>query len=294
MSTENKLMSLSAINFGKLGIEIPKGAKAAESARASLIKAHAQYVPMGTDCDNLMIIANAVRESLDASDTSRRNAAVMFAAIDETHEYTRALNANGKPYSSTLALARDLFPTLEKSTLANLIGAGRTIYLPALNGAYGKAASQLLLEQSPTNAGVLKSVIADDSKRDAAIKAVSAAVKKQGKLTKKAAQEIVKSLKDGADVEKSNGNPDNSAAQDANAQAQVTEMSEQDKYNHVLAKMMEYVPQSVRDVTDGDITVMVLSNKVAPFKRTVQEALVSSDPGDAKRVLKALLKVIVG
>lgn len=271
----------------KAGIKLDISKEAATVARQNLKSAGAAYIPAGTDSDNLLVIMDEVRANIDASDNARRNACIMLAVIDASGEYAKALNANGKPYSSTLALARDLFPALEKSTVANLVGAGRTVYLPAINGKFGKVGSRIMMEQSPTNAAVLKGVIGDGATRDEALKAVQEAIKKQGKLTKRAAQDIVKGLKNPS---KEGANPNSDKAMDKAK----SEMSEMDKYNSILSKMLIYVPQSARDTSDGDIHITIPENVKADFKRTLQEAVASHDAHDAQIVLKALCKVICG
>ena len=271
----------------RAGITLDTSKDAATIARQNLKTSGAAYIPMGTDSDNLIVIMDGVRTNIDASENAKRNACVMLAAIDASGEYRKALNANGKPYTSTLALARDLFPTLEKSTVANYIGAGRSIFLPAINGRFGKTGSRVMLEQTPSNAAVLKGVIADNATRDAALKAVQDAVKKQGKLTKRAAQDIVKGLKSPS---KDSGKPDGDKAMDKAK----SEMSEMDKYNTVLSKMLAYVPQAARDTSSGDINITIPENVKDAFKRTLQEAVVSNNAHDAQIVLKALCKVICG
>lgn len=295
-NTKNNALTNNATNapivitadlWKRAGITIDTSKDAATIARQNLKDAGAAYIPMGTDSDNLLVIMDGVRTNIDASENARRNACVMLAAIDASGEYRKALNANGKPYSSTLALARDLFPTLEKSTVANFIGAGRSVYLPAINGRFGKTGSRVMLEQTPSNAAVLKGVIADESTRDAALKAVQEAVKKQGKLTKRAAQGIVKGIKNPSN---DGGRPDSDRAME---RAQ-TEMSEMDKYNKVLKKILDCIPQTLRDTDSGDIHITIPEQLKGDLKRTLQEAVVSTDAHDAQIVLKALCKAICG
>lgn len=283
----NAPIVITADLWKRAGITLDTSKDAATIARQNLKSSGAAYIPMGTDSDNLLVIMDGVRTNLDASENARRNACVMLAAIDASREFRKALNANGKPYTSTLALARDLFPTLEKSTVANYIGAGRSVFLPAINGRFGKAGSRVMLEQTPSNAAVLKGVIADDNTRDAALKAVQDIIKKQGKLTKRAAQDIVKGL---TKPSNDGGRADNERAM---ARAR-TEISEIDKYNKVLKKMLDYIPQTLRDTESGDIHITIPEQLKADFKRTLQEAVVSTDAHDAQIVLKALCKVICG
>ena len=278
----------------KAGIVLDNSAKAAETARENLRKGGAEWVPVTSDADMLVVLADIVRGNLSAAENGIRNACIALAVIDETGEYKRGLNGKGAPYTSTLALARDLFPTLEKSTVANYITAGRQVFLPAARGQYGKA-SDALLQQSPTNAAILAGYVASSDKaiQRKALDAVKTAFEKgKGHVSKKSAQAIAKSLK--PDSDKGKGIATNDKKSMEAAKAEYNAMNEMDAYNGVLKQLLEYVPQALRMKSDGDITIVIPAQHVESFGGLIAKAIVSNDEKEKTRVLKALRKVIVG
>lgn len=279
--------------FRAAGIVIPTGKDAANNARKELQANGAAYVPMGDDANTLLIIANEARANIAESENAGYRASVLLASIDATGLYGAALNANGKPYRSVAALAKDLFPSLQHSTLMNYIGNGRNIYLPALNGKFSKATNANLLKLAPSAALNLKAVIADDATQKAAIDAINAEYKAKGRISKQRAKEIAQEVKGNGTGR--NDQTENAAKNgDAKAQAQVTQMSEQDAYNAVLVKALQWVPQTLRDIHDGDITVSIPSAQIPEFKKYVTDAIKSNDPAVKNRLIKALAKVIIG
>ena len=279
--------------FRAAGIVIPTGKDAANNARKELQANGAAYIPMGDDANTLLIIANEARANIAEAENAGYRASVLLASIDASGLYGTALNANGKPYRSVAALAKDLFPTLQHSTLMNYIGTGRNIYLPALNGKFTKATNSNLLKLAPSVALNLKAVIADDKTQKAAIDAINAEMKAKGRVSKKRAMEIAQEVKgtgtgrnDNTDAAAKNG--------DAKAAEQVAQMSEQDAYNAILTRALQWIPQALRDVHDGDITVTIPSAQVPELKKYVTDAVKSTDTAAKNRLIKALAKVIIG
>lgn len=291
---KNLTPSMLSKAFEKAGIIMDSSDKAAETARANLRKSGAEWVPVTSDADTLVVLADTVRGNLSAADNGVRNACLLLAAIDETGEYKRGLNSKGAPYTSTLALARDLFPTLEKSTVANYITAGRQVFLPAARGQYGKA-SEALLNQSPTNASILAGYVSSNDKaiQRKALEAVKIAYDNgKGHVSKKSAQAIAKSLK--PETDKGKGIATNDKKSMESAKAEYQKMNEVDAYNTVLKQLLEYVPQALRMKSDGDITIVIPAQHVENFSGLIAKAIVSKDADEKTRVLKALRKVIVG
>lgn len=280
----------------KAGIIIDKSADAATIARENLRKGGAEFVPDTANSDKVVILSDTIRANINVAENGVKNACLLLAVIDETEEYKNALNAKKKPYNSTLELARDLFPRLEKSTVANYITAGRSVYLPAARGMFGKA-SGALLAQSPSNATIFAGYVGDSDKGKAT-KALSVIQetydKNNGKITAKAARTIVKELKAGEIKGKAGGIVANSdKAMDA-AKQEYNAMAETDAYNSILKKMLEYVPQSLKDKSNGDITITIPESHVADLSGIIAKAMTSDDVNDKNRVLKALRKVIFG
>lgn len=291
----NKPLSIDAA-IEKAGIIIDKSPDAAAIARENLRKSGAEWVPATSYSDNVVILSDTIRANLSAADNGIKNACLLLAVIDETQEYQNALNAKGKPYTSTLELARDLFPHLKRSTVSNYITDGRSVYLPAARGLYGKA-SAALLAQSPSNATIFAGYVSDKDKRKAtkALNAIQAAYDSgNGKITAKVARDLAKELKAMDDPETANGAVSNSDRSMTKARAEYNVMEQADAYNQILKKMLEYVPQALKYKTDGDITVTIPHQHVDAFNQLIADAIVSDNADDKNRVLKALRKVITG
>lgn len=278
----------------KAGIEIATGDKAAGLARAQLNDAGAAYVPVNDYSNDLVIIMDSIRQNLDSSNDAMRNACVMLAAIDASGEYAKAMNANGKPYTSTLALAKDLFPYLEKSTVAGFIGAGRNVYLPAIQGKFGKSASKILMGQSPSNAAILKGVLTDNNTREKAIKAVSDATKKGEKLTARAAREIVKQINDETGRPGRTGGSTKQTVTEADRKAQeTTSMTEQDISNKIRARLLAaFNPATCTKSPDGDISLNLTAGQASDLKSLFNQVLASNNPDTWKTMVFNLMKTI--
>lgn len=282
--------------FKNAGISITMDANAAKHARQELTAKGAVYVPTGNMSDLLLIVANDARANMEEQETAGYRAAIELAAIDKSGAYAQALNANGKPYRSVAALAKDLFPQYQHSTLMNLIGNGRAVYLPALNAQFDKQSNANLLKIAPSVADKVKSLISDDKTRDDALKAINAEFAAKGRLTKAKAVEIVRDIKtgDSSDTGRNDQTAKASKAGDTNAQLQVAQMSEQAAYNDVLLKALQWVPQQVREVNEGDIHIVIPSAQIAEMKKYVTDAVKSTDANVKNRLIKALAKVIIG
>lgn len=291
----NKPLSIAAA-IEKAGIIIDKSPDAAVIARENLRKSGAEWVPATSYSDKVVVMSDTIRSNFAAADNGIKNACLLLAVIDETKEYANALNAKGKPYSSTLELARDLFPKLERSTVSNYITAGRNVYLPAARGIYGKA-SDALLAQSPSNATIFAGYVGDANKSKAtkALAAIQEAYDKNGgKITAKTARTIVKDLKADGKERGAGGIVANSDSAMNSAKEEYNIMAETDAYNSVLKRLLEYVPQSLKDKSDGDVTITIPESHVADMSGMLAKAIASEDVNDKNRLLKALRKVIFG
>ena len=269
----------------RAGIEMPTGTDAAMRARENLKNAGANYVPNSATADNLMIMADMARAGIDAEAQGKRQACILLAAIDASGEYTRALTANGKPYTSTLALARDLFPQLQKSTVANYIGTGRNVYLPALQGSYGKASAGIA-EQTPTVGLVIKGVLSDPKTRDTAVRAIGNALKHNTRLSAAEAKQLVTEVKEATGTETKK-----ETARGAVKQTAKQPGGNSDDYNIILSKVKACIATS----STNDTVILTMSvGQRDSLRRMLQEAIVSREPKDAGLMCRALINVISG
>lgn len=280
---EQVALKKSADMLAKWGIELDTSMDGLEIARNNLKENGALNVPVNSDSGLLIRLSDAAMQNIRAAAKGNRNAGIILALIDETEEYTHGTNAQGKPYTSTLAFARDMFPMLEKSTVANFVTGGRKVLLPALRGDMGGVGKQLLAEQSMTNASILAGIIGDPAKRGAALDKLKEYVDAKGKLSTAKARKFVKDFNDdwakkhGANAEQKDGkNSETDAAMDA-AKKQVRENEAEDKARKVKARIAEYIPTAYRTFADGDLTLFVPDGKVAALKAVFQDAMKSGE-----------------
>ena len=264
------------------GIEMPTGHKAADIARENL-KAHgANYVPLGETSDTVVIAADVISQSLITEENARKNAAVTLAWIDRTEAYKKAIAANGKPYTSTLAFARDVLPKLDKSSVANLIGAGRAVYTPALEGKYTPDVNKALLALNPSSAIRLKSAMGDkatEDERESAIKGIMDTLKEKGSVSKKDADEIAKAAK----------NPSADKAGGSVKGKKLTRKELRDRYDATFRKVF---PAANVVLNDKGLTVTVPKEYINTLKTMLTVAETAENPDARVAIIGALIKVL--
>lgn len=276
---ENNTLSVNAKFWRDAGIVMPEGHKAAEIARQSLHDAGAHYVPGGDSADTLVIAANIVSESVRTEANARRTAAITLAWIDRNEVYKTAIAANGKPYTSTLAMARDLLPGLEKSTVANLIGAGRDVYTPAIEGKFTAAQNKALLDLNPSVAVRIKSAMGDKAtaeERAGVLKGIMD-VRKQGRApSKKDADEIVKNIKNPSGYDDKPHRKRN--------------MSRRELKDSYTAKLRAIIPTSNVHFGDNGLSVLIPKDQVNVLK-TMLTIASTAENNDVPYALVECLKV---
>lgn len=275
----------------KAGIELPDNATTRANAVTELKEAGAEYVPTNPECGYVLSVLNAARRNAAAMDNAKYEMAVELALIDRTEAYKLAKNADGKPYTSTLALARDVCPRVQKSTIANVIGTGRTVYLPAIEGKFGKN-GKTLLELPPSTAAALKSVIADAATQKDAIARIQKATKGGRKLTQSEAKDISKAIRNDTQERGAGGAVNTAITGNVAVQQNITTETDADKLAKLKAELANAIPDALWDIQDGDVTMTITSDGVAYLKTAISTACQSDDAKDAKRLLVALRSVM--
>lgn len=276
----------------KAGIELPDNASTRAKAVAELKEAGAEYVPMNNECGYVLNVLNAARKNATAMDKAKYEMSVELALIDRTEAYKLAKNADGKPYTSTLALARDVCPGLQKSTVANVIGTGRNVYLPAIEGKFGKS-GKTLLELPPSTAAALKSVISDTTTQKDAISAIQKATKGGRKLTQADAKSISQSIRNATQERGAGGAVNAAITGNVAVRENISTETDADKLNKLKAELADAIPAALWSAQDGDITMTITSDGVTYLKAAISTACASSEPKDAKRLLVALRAIML-
>lgn len=270
--------------FKKVGIPIDISDDSVKAARASLIDNGATALPAETDksANTALVVMSTVQERILAEKSAARDVSVLLASMDVSKEYAKVTDANGKPYKSTLALAKAWFPRLEHSTLANYVGTGRVGYLPAAQGAFGKKAGDIVSALPANTLAVLKSALADEKKKDAVIDAL----KKNPRMSKKAAQELIRDI-NGVNPRQAR-TPDNSEVNSNVAKEQLNNADTYKRCQEIVART------TTHSAADGELYLTVLDDGKADLKRMIQEALVANDAGVTRCALRALYHGIYG
>lgn len=287
MPKKNENLSPEAAFWRAAGIEMPVGRKAADIARKSLKEHGANYVPLGESSDAVVIAADVIGMSLITEANARKNAAITLAWIDRTEGYKKAIAANGKPYTSTLAFARDVLPNLEKSTVANLIGAGRDVYTPAIEGKYMPDVNKVLLELNPSAAIRLKSTMGDKAtteERENTVKAVFDTYREKGTITKKDADEIAKTVK--------NPSAETAGGAVGNAVGRAKKLSRKELRDRYDATLRKVFPASNVILNDSGLTVTVPKEYINTLKTMLTVAETAENPDARVAIIGALIKAL--
>lgn len=288
MATNNKnTLSLTAPNFWKIaGIALPTSPDAALVARQALKESGAHYIPAGTSADMALVVANVAQEAFAASENSRKNAAIALAWLAETGEYAKAIAANGKPYSSITAFARDVMPGLEKSTVDNLVASGRKLYVPALMGRWTKAQNAAILALKPTQAAQLKSCFGDKATKEetaAAVDAIAKAVREKGTVSKRDAAEIVKTVRNPS-AESASGKTDTRARK----------MSRKELRDQYDAQLRRILPASNVHIGDNGMTIVIAKADVEVLRTMLKIAEAPANTEVWPALIGALKEALFG
>ena len=309
------LLVLNPAYLAKAGIELSNKPDAATKARADLIAANGGkgYIAQNSASDTVIQIMDYARRELANGENSMKQVCIALASVDMAKGYELATDANGKAYTSMLAFSMDTLPHLAKSTVAGYLSVGRNIYVPAINKRFG-ASSSILLSLPPSTLDAVKANLSDDTTRGDTIEALKAASKK-GKVTQRLAKGIAKVTRDAV---KNNTAKDVTATEivkaaqgDANALKAVygetpekrtggvtanggnaesaNKSANTDEYNAIKARLASYIVVS-KDHKSESISISIADYK--GLSGFLKRAMVSSNEGDAKTAIRALIEII--
>lgn len=306
------IIVVDANTLNRVGIELDTRKDAATIARNAFADANGAnngYIPSNPESDTLVLLMDNVRKNMLAQETGRRNVCITLALIDESKEYQKGVDANGKHYTSLLSLARDMFPQWAKTTITDYMAVGRKIYLPAARGRFG-AGSKIMLNQAPSNIAALKSVIADDTTTALAIDSIRTASKANGgkPISQAMAKAISRNIRDAKDANTLNTvtpsdiikaakgdakalskiKPDKPETARGNVnqtdkQAAIDKAAETEKYNVAYTKTLSYMARG------NDDSQKIVVDKDS-YRGMLEKALVSGDAAIAIRALINALK----
>lgn len=281
-------IALATPNFWRAaGIALPTGDDAAMVARQALKDSGAHYIPAGTSADMALVVANVAQEAYSAAENSRKNAAVALAWLAETKEYSKAISANGKPYGSITAFARDVMPGLEKSTVDNLVASGRKLYLPAIMGKWSKAQNAAVLALKPSQAAQLKSCFGDKSTAEEtkqAVEAIAKTMREKGTLSKKDASDIVKAVR----------TPSSDSAKGATDAGKTRKLSRKELRDSYDAKLRRIIPQSNIHIGDNGMTIVIPKEQVKVFETMLRIAETPNNPDVYPALIGSLREALFG
>ncbi len=322
-ATVSKPFALSAEYLAKAGIEISTAENAAADARAALMAHNGGkgYIPQNAAADTVIKVMNYAREELEAGENANRNVCVALASVKMARAYEQANDANGKPYTSMLAFAMDVLPNLSKSSVASFLNVGETIYVPAIQGKFGKA-SNTFFALPPSTLDAVKANLANENTRADTIEVIKAAAK-SGKVTQKLAKNIAKVVRDrNAMVNKPAMSPIEllkAAKEDTSALAKIygTESASKpggatknggnatskatgnnDEYNAVKALLLTYIKPAHSTAKTPDGKEMKMTNismdvaTVESFCGALRKIMLSSDDNAARYACRAIAEIL--
>lgn len=320
---KNDILILNPDYLAKAGIELSNAKDAAAKARAALTIANngKGYVPQNAGSDTIVQIVNYINQELSAGESAMKHVCIGLASLDLSKEYEKAHDANGKPYTSMLALAMDILPNLAKSTVAGYMAVGKNIYVPAIRKQFG-ASSSVLLELPPSTLDAVKANLSNDDLRGATIDAIKAATK-SGNVTQRLAKGIAKVVRDA----NANGTIDNltavnivkAAKQDTNALKLVypdekekrtggatanggnkasLEARNSDEYNTVKSLLLTYIKPTKskgKSKNGGETTIYNVAmdaETLSSFCGVLRRSMAATDENAARYVCRAIAEIM--
>lgn len=172
-TTAIDLMSLSFLK--EAGVKIDLSAKSIKAARRALID-NGAVLAADKRSDLPYVVAAQALTHVGQAEASKRQAAIELAILDKSGVAMTMTSPNGKPYTSTRALFKDIFPSLSVKTLSNYLGVGRDVYVPALTGELtdDSKLNSSIAALPPSQALVLKGTLNSDKTKSAMVAALAA------------------------------------------------------------------------------------------------------------------------
>lgn len=274
----------------KAGIKMVKST-AVKNAIVNDIQLNGGYMPDDASNEAIALLGN-IMANTRALETAKSKIALAFAIMDETQEYNKMHDMNGKPFKSAKALFMAVFPSISDSTARNYLACGKQVYLPALKGTLDTGVQKLAQVEPGMLQFALSSLKKEDEKEEL-IKELSkvkpnskgrySAADIKGCVNK--AKEAVKN-KDkpkAADSKEDKPKRENGTAgtvrKDENAKKEV------DRAALKTALIQALAPEH----SNGEIHFTIGEDRVKRFKNTLREAI--KNPNTAKLFLEVFLEI---
>lgn len=281
MSTKNNVniipaSTLTPTFFKKAGINLKFTPESAKNARA-ILEQNGATLCKDERADDVYVIAADALKSATTMDEYKKRAAIELAALDMSGVAKTLPSPDGKNYTSTHALFKDILPRLSDSTISNLLGVGRDMFVPALNGTYSDnpALNKAISNLTPSNALIVKGALKDDKTAERVKKSL---IESKGELTANEARTIVRNAKQAAGVDKK-------SRDEANTRKKVS--TEDSASDTMCATLKKYV---VASLTDNELDIHVNENDLRTFKQFLKDN--SADAAKAQVAMKALYKLV--
>lgn len=281
----------------KAGIKTVKSA-AVKNAIVNDIQLNGGYMPNDASNEAIALLGN-VMANTRALETAKSKIALAFAIMDETGEYERMHDMNGKAFKSAKALFMAVFPSISDSTARNYLACGKQVYLPALKGTLDSGVQKLAQVEPGMLQFALSSLKKDDEKEELVKQLAKVKPNSKGKYSaadikgavNKAKEAVkIKDLKGAVDENgkpalDKNGNPPRENGTAGTDKKDEKAKKEVDKAALKTALIQVLAPEH----SNGEIHFTIGEDRVARFRNTLKEAVKS--PDTAKLFIEVLIEI---
>lgn len=274
----------------KAGIKTVKST-AVKNAIVNDIQLNGGYMPNDASNEAIALLGN-VMANTRALETAKSKIALAFAIMDETNEYERMHDMNGKPFKSAKALFMAVFPSISDSTARNYLACGKQVYLPALKGTLDSGVQKLAQVEPGMLQFALSSLKKEEEKEELVKQLAKVKPNSKGKYSAADIRGAVNKAKEAAKGK------DNATGKDSkdekppreNGTAGTDKKDEKAKREVDRAALKTALIQVLApDHSNGEIHFTIGEDRVARFRNTLKEA--AKNPNTAKLFLEVLLEI---
>lgn len=272
----------------KAGIKAVKSA-AVKNAIVSDIQLNGGYMPNDASNDAIALLGN-IMANTRALETAKSKIALAFAIVDETNEYAKMHDMNGKPFKSAKELFRAVFPSIGDSTARNYLACGREIYLPALRGTLDVGLQKLAETEPGMLQFALSSVRKEDEKEELMKQLTKIRPNSKGKYSAADIKGAVNKAKEAVKAKGTVNDTDDNEPRE-NGTAGTEKKDEKAKRDTERAAFKTAMIQALcPEKSDGEIHLTIGEDRVARFRATLKEGI--KNPNAGKLILEILLEII--
>lgn len=234
--------------------------------------------------------AMSVRDNFHTELEASRRAAIALALMDESGDWQRLTDADGKHFKNFSVALKSIFRGYAEGTIRAYLGAGRTVYLPAARGTLDPALMPLN-ELGPGTTMFIASALADKEAAPRVPEALKQAVGNASTITQKMVKEAATIAKSGGKAE---SKPDSDKKSESTEKAGSTEQKRATAAE-IHAKEIEATKINIMrywkpEIVDGELKFTITQDNMMAFARAVKNY--SGDGAAARTFFEAMHSLI--